>query len=639
MSNIGWIHPTDDSDQWDGFNEPGIEHFSGSPIRHLAREVVQNSLDSFDEETGKPVKVTINEAVIKTSLIPGIEELRNTFRLCLKSAENESVKAKQFFENGLKDLERQKIKVLEISDFNTKGIRGPAKNGTPYYAFMKAKGQSKKSSETAGGSFGIGKFAPYAVSKLRTVFVSTVFKDDDDCFHQYSQGKSILMSHDDEQGKRHQGIGFWGVKEKCQPIESWSDQLPPWLSRATDKKTLAKQVGTKLIILGFEGQSGWQQSLAASIAENFFGAINAGRLEIAIDKKYTINSTGLAETFLNGDIRDAIANEKNEPEQFDNSKNYFNCLVLHDNIFIEQHQNLHLGLCELRILVAEGLSKKVAFLRNGMFISDNLSLSGLKNFSEFKDFVAVFQCKDDKGIELLRAMEPPRHDDFETDRLPTKDEQARAKKALKDMASWIRDMLRRRAKDPISEITKIDELKDFFADDSEDGKGNGTEEINPIGKILIKAKPVSTKKTRAVHGVVGATNEHGANNSGNEGNAPTGSKSDGEAKQNNNAGTGAGAGGGGTPKLIVPLANPRAIVIKENVRRIAFTPLTNGTYELNLFEVGADSDYLIGIKTSSAGEVKGGKVTMAVEKGVRQSLEIELGENFEGALKVVAHEV
>ena len=40
-----------------------------------------------------------------------------------------------------------------------------------------------------------------------------------------------------------------------------------------------------------------------------------------------------------------------------------------------------------------------------MFISDSLGLSGLKNFSEFKDFVAVFQCKDKKGIELLRAME------------------------------------------------------------------------------------------------------------------------------------------------------------------------------------------------------------------------------------------
>ena len=52
--NVGWHHPVDDSDQWDGFNEPGIEHFAGSPIRHLAREVNQNSFDSGD---GSVVKV------------------------------------------------------------------------------------------------------------------------------------------------------------------------------------------------------------------------------------------------------------------------------------------------------------------------------------------------------------------------------------------------------------------------------------------------------------------------------------------------------------------------------------------------------------------------------------------------------
>ena len=37
---------------------------------------------------------------------------------------------------------------------------GPCNNGTKYYAFMKAKGQSRKDSETASGSYGIGKFAP-----------------------------------------------------------------------------------------------------------------------------------------------------------------------------------------------------------------------------------------------------------------------------------------------------------------------------------------------------------------------------------------------------------------------------------------------------------------------------------------------
>ncbi len=32
MSNIGWHHPVDDADQWDGFNDSGIEHFRGNPM-------------------------------------------------------------------------------------------------------------------------------------------------------------------------------------------------------------------------------------------------------------------------------------------------------------------------------------------------------------------------------------------------------------------------------------------------------------------------------------------------------------------------------------------------------------------------------------------------------------------------------
>ncbi len=31
QDTIGWHHPVDESDQWDGFNEPGMAHFTGNP--------------------------------------------------------------------------------------------------------------------------------------------------------------------------------------------------------------------------------------------------------------------------------------------------------------------------------------------------------------------------------------------------------------------------------------------------------------------------------------------------------------------------------------------------------------------------------------------------------------------------------
>ena len=133
----------------------------------------------------------------------------------------------------------------------------------------------------------------------------------------------------------------------------------------------------------------------------------------------------------------------NEP-----SKNYLKAFQGSTEVITEETESLHLGFCQVRILIGEGLPKKVCALRNGMFITDGLA--GLKSFSDFKEFVAVFHCQSQKGNELLRAMEPPRHDHFEPPLLPTRAEQAKGRAALHDLATWVRDVLKRHAKDPVS---------------------------------------------------------------------------------------------------------------------------------------------------------------------------------------------
>lgn len=628
---IGWNHPVDESDQWDGFNEPGIEHFSGSPIPHLAREVNQNS---FDSGNGGTVRVKIKQKMVETNQIPDFEELKATIHSCGLASANESTKARQFFGSAANDLSKSKISILEISDFNTNGMAGPSNNGTPFYAFMKAKGQSKKASDTATGSFGIGKFAPYAVSKLRTVFVSTVYKAEDGTIQRLTQGKSILMSHDDG-GYRRQGVGFWGVKERCQPVQSNDFNLPSWVQRGDDHLS-NEDIGTKLTILGFDNSSGWEANLATSVAENFFGSISEGKLEVDIDGKYLLSKNTIKNFFEDEAVISLISNQKNEPDQFNNSRNYLTCLTASENVITEQTQSLLLGLCELKILISEGLPKKVAFLRNGMFISDSLSLAGIKNFSDFKEFVVVFECKNPKGIELLRAMEPPRHDDFEPDRLPSKEEQQKGKKALKDMAFWIRDMLKRHAKDPVSDVTTLDELKEFFSDDSGEGNGKPAEEINPFGPILIRARPVPVKLNRPAaipqgQGP-GSDGEDGEGGGGDEG-AGNGN-SEGGGKGTAPVGQGSSANRPG-----VSLSNLRAISTSSRSRRISFTPIQTAMVSISLFEAGADSDYELPIKEASIGDIKSGRLILEVEKGNRVMVDVVFKSVFNGALKVMAYEV
>lgn len=634
VAKIGWQHPVDESDQWDGFNEPGIEHFAGSPIQHLAREVNQNALDAGDADI---VEVRIRLHEVAVSSIPNIDELKANLLSCHEASERESKKAEIFFKGAQAELNKHKISVLEISDYHTRGMKGPSENGTPFFAFMKAKGQSRKGDDTATGSYGIGKFAPYAVSKIRTIFISTVYQDDLGTYTQLTQGKSILMSHD-RGGKRKQGVGFWGLREKCQPVKGVSPGLPEWIQRANSDVDLPTSKGSKLTVLGFDAAPNWQAHLAVSVAENFFGAISDGKLRVEVDDKYTLDQTTIHDFFEDESIKTLIKSLKNEPEQFENSKNYLAAHRGSFEVITEETEQRELGLCQVKILIGENLPKKVCALRNGMFITD--SLNRLKVFSDFKDFVAVFHCQSTKGNELLRSMEPPRHDDFEPERLPTREERKRGKKALEDLADWVKEMLKKHAKDPVSEVTAIDELKDFFGDEGDGNGGKGTEEINPYGEVIIRAKPIRTRvKTGEVLGDGDGSGKSGDGSGVGEGSGGTGSGGgDGLGGKGNGEG-GDGGAGGGLPKVMVDINNVRAILSGAKTRRIAFTPVSSGKIVLHVKEAGADSDYDVAIVKSGLGVLGKGGVVLDVQAGTRISVDIELNQEFSGALKVMAHEV
>lgn len=626
--DIGWHHPVDESDQWDGFNEPGIEHFAGSPIRHLAREVNQNALDAGETDI---VDVRIRLHEVKVASIPHLDELKANLDSCYEASLKESKKATIFFEAAQAELKKSKISVLEISDYHTRGMKGPSENGTPFYAFMKAKGQSRKDTDTATGSYGIGKFAPYAVSKIRTIFISTVYQESTGKYIQLTQGKSILMSHDRD-GKRKQGVGFWGVREKCQPISGVSSALPNWLQRVDNESDLPTGKGSKLTVLCFDAAKNWQAHLAVSVAENFFGAIADGKLRVEIDDQYKLDQTTIRDFFDDAEIRKLIQTQKGEPEQFDNSKNYLATYQGGLEVITEETEQRELGLCQVKILIGEKLPKKVCALRNGMFITDGLNR--LKSFSDFKDFVAVFHCQSTKGNELLRSMEPPRHDDFEPERIPTKDEQKRGAKALADLANWVREMLKLHAKDPVSEVTEIDELKDFFGDEGDGDGGKGTEEINPYGEVIIRAKPIRTKVKAGEKVGDGDDGGDGAGGEGGGGGAGAGG-GDGLGGQ----GDGEGGEGGGAQKAMVDINNVRAILSGTKTRRIAFTPVKSGQIVLHVKEAGADSDYDVSIVKAEQGALSKGGVVLDVMAGTRIVMDIELNQEFSGALKVVAHEI
>lgn len=161
MKGIGFEFPVDSSDQWDGFNDPGIEHFAGNRLQHLGRELAQNTLDA---RTSSPAKIVFKQRRVPISSLPGAAQLTEAVERCAAAAKlDDSDKAKKFFVDAKQLLSGKDIGILQIRDSNTTGLKGPCKNGEPFFALLKATGQSRKVG-TATGSYGIGKFAPFATS-------------------------------------------------------------------------------------------------------------------------------------------------------------------------------------------------------------------------------------------------------------------------------------------------------------------------------------------------------------------------------------------------------------------------------------------------------------------------------------------
>ena len=79
---IKWRFPSNDYGENKGINDSGVAMFRGTPLKSLAREICQNSLDA---SVVYPVKLEFSLFEMPTNKIPGKEELKETFERCLFS--------------------------------------------------------------------------------------------------------------------------------------------------------------------------------------------------------------------------------------------------------------------------------------------------------------------------------------------------------------------------------------------------------------------------------------------------------------------------------------------------------------------------------------------------------------------------
>lgn len=522
MAN-SWIFPSNNFGTIKGINEAGIETFKGSLFRSLAREICQNSMDAR-RNINQPVIIEFSSFSIASKDIPDFHGLQNAILSCLRFW-SDNKKANDFFQKAKNIMDSDTVHVLRISDFNTTGLQGSDKEfKTPWHNLVKASGVSGKEG-SAGGSYGIGKSAPFACSDLRTLFYATKDIDGLSAF----QGIANLVSFREkgflkDKDSMTSGTGYYSADKRNNPLKMCCS-LDPNYSR--------KEYGTDIFILGFHKSSDWKTEIITSILEEFLIAIYNKELIIKIDE-IAISSENLKEIV------------ESYKETAKTAYNYYQVLT-DEKSTVTEHEFKGLGTIELHVLIKSEMHRKVMMCRkNGMKIFDK------GNISSTIQFAGICILKDEKINEYFRDMENPQHNAWEPERHNT-DTKTKAKNNISMLYKFVKNTVINMGKTTTVDEIDAEGMGEYFADteftDTENQKKNETIS-SKTSNIEINVS-VLTKKQIGYEATLGrdSNSQLDDHNSGNDtayGN--TGSKDRHDDKENKtHTGTGFGGGDGNNP--------------------------------------------------------------------------------------------
>lgn len=408
-----------------GLNDPGVQTFRGNFYRYLARELIQNSMDARLDHT-KPVRVTFSQLVLRPTDVPDVKGLRNAISRCVEFWSHRQ-KEVALLERGLSSLTGPEVLCLKVSDFNTRGVTGgDEERDKDWYNLVRCAGSSSKSGGE-GGSYGIGKNAPFAASLARTVLYSTRTSRNSVAF----QGVSLLATHTDAHGTKRQPIGFLGNNDGSAVREA----------KAIPSQFLRGDLGTDIWIIGYPVSRDWQTDLMYSVLESFWPAISFGDLKVDI-----------------GSVEVTKENLPTKLAEFSTERDFTGHIYYrtYTEPNLQEHPEVTaLGPCSIYVKSDDTLStKKVAMIRSsGMVVTQ-------RPFRWPMPFAGVFICRNEKGNARLREMEPPRHDDWD----PNYPEPGANRKIHDAIGAAVREVIHQLNPIDDTEAISVPDLERFLPD-------------------------------------------------------------------------------------------------------------------------------------------------------------------------------
>ncbi len=407
MEKGSWSYPLNDNGEIKGFNDQGIEHFLGTPIESLAKEIIQNSIDAGIDQNDKPVRVVFNTFSLETKMIPGLEELKSFYIQAIKSWQND-IKVKEFCVNALFILDQPYIKCLRISDFNTKGITDSDKynQSSAWFNLLKGSGSTEKIG-VAGGSKGIGKNAVFANSQLRLAFYATKDVNGIEATQGLLKMVSLKGMSPNSDTEQTSGPIYFGDKNAHKPLATYHS-LDEVFIRGTH------ETGSDIFVIGFNPMnSNWETKIKDNALLNFMYAIHSNKLEIEVEG-YVIKK----DTYLT-----YIENKRVKKDILSMARVLNNQATLTKIFTFED-----LGDYEVKVLkmLENEASKRCWLIRRPWMMITSIKQAYLP----FLPFSSLVIIKGMKLNEFLRKLESAKHDGWEIERASSLDQKELAERIL-----------------------------------------------------------------------------------------------------------------------------------------------------------------------------------------------------------------
>lgn len=411
-----------------GVNDVGIGVFKKKPYIGLTKEILQNSTDAPNRllPEGTPVHVRFELVYIDRDDIPDVDRLNTAIHKCYEYYHNgdDGAKLKRIQDAADKYLSKPgKVPVLKISDYNTTGLCGVLEEtGSNWSELVRERSSTNKSSSSSG-AFGVGKFAPFTFSSLRTVFYSTKTIYGENAF----QGKALLTTFKENNVLKHNVGLFADTSSSNYDAVLSVDDIAPAFRR--------DEIGTDIFVLGFEKESDWMEQSAISIIEYFFYSIYKGNLTVEVaegDRVIQINQENLGEMI--GTFHDYCEEYMKNDVTFQFTAPLYWKLLMGPHKVIKApfiFDGQAMGEYELYLLTGDDVAdKKVLEMRQaGMKIREDTAFRIQMNFTGI--FIATgagatSSDPKDNISSFLRKCENQAHDDWAADEYTEEKEKAKA---------------------------------------------------------------------------------------------------------------------------------------------------------------------------------------------------------------------